>query len=418
MTTIEKGHAMPSLQFRKKWGKLIKAYIRGSRKSSGYWKAGGPVCIAQVPIPSLVSEDWVLIKTIYCGICGSDMKEVTLSGAMDNPLQTFISFPQIMGHEPVGIVDKVGSKVSRLKKGDRVAISPWFPCKTRGIDPECPRCRRGDYTHCHNFQRGQIPQGMHLGVTKGFGGFAPYIAVHESQCFNIPDGVTFEQAVVADPFSVAFHSVLILNPNPKSVVLVYGLGIIGLSIVMCLRNLLNVEHILAVGRYQFQKELALKFGAKHVFMSSGDELIEEISDYLNLELYTPDKGLKWSIDGVDGIIDNISSAETLEIGIRVLKAQGRLVFPGVNTPRRWENTPHYFKELEVIGSNAFSIENFEGKRAHAFEFFMEFLDNQRIDTSPLLTHNFPLEKYQEAFDALANKRISNAVKVVFIFPQN
>ena len=160
----------------------------------------------------------------------------------------------------------------------------------------------------------------------------------------------------------------------------------------------------------------MKFGADHVFLSSGeDQLIEDIAGYMEMELLTPDKGYKWSISGVDGIIDNIASAKTLEIGAKILKPQSRLVFPGVNTPKRCEMTAHYFKEIEAIGSNAFSIEHFKGKKTHAFEFFLDFLAENIIDTTPLVTHKFSLERYQDAFGVMANKKESNAVKVVFDF---
>ncbi|MFW9818869.1 MAG: zinc-binding dehydrogenase [Candidatus Thorarchaeota archaeon] len=411
----KKKETMEALIFEMRWSKLLKAYIRGKRNISGYWKNGGPVAIKQVHLPSIITEKWVLVKTEYCGICGSDMKEITLNGAHDNPLRSLISFPQILGHEPVGIIEKIGKKVTKVKNGDRVALNPWFPCKTRGINIECARCQIGDYIHCHNFQKGVLPIGMHLGITKGFGGFAPLISVHESQCFLIPDNVSLEKAVLADPFSVAFHSLLILDPSESSTVLVYGLGIIGLLVIMILNKILNIKKILAIGRYQFQKEMALKLGAKHVFMSTGEKLMEEIIDYLNLEFYKPEKGLKWTLDGVDGIIDTIASAETLEIGIRILTTQSKLVFLGVSTPKRFEHTLHYFKELEIIGSNAFSLENFKGKRAHAFEFYLEFLAANRIDPSELITHKFTLKEYKTAFDTLADKSKSHAIKVLFSF---
>jgi threonine dehydrogenase-like Zn-dependent dehydrogenase len=412
-----KNDSMPALVFEMKMGKLIKAFIRGKRNPSGYWKHGGPVSIQQVPIPKLVSEDWVIVKTVYCGICGSDMKELTLSGAPDNPLQTFLSFPQIMGHEPVGIIEKVGSKVKKLKPGDRIAISPWFPCKPRGISPECSRCKIGDFTHCANFTKGNLPVGMHLGVATGFGGFAPYISVHESQCFIIPDSISFEQAVVADPFSVAFHSCITLDPKPESTIVVFGLGIIGLLTVLCLKNLFHVHNVVCVGRHPIQAEMAMKFGASKVYKTRGSELVEEIAKDAGVDLLTPSKGSKWAISGPDGIIDTICSAETMEADVRFLKAQGRLVLTGVSTPERYESTPQYFKELEIIGSNAFAIEYYNGKRAHAFEFFLEFLKNKLIDTSGLVTHKFPIDHYTEAFDVLSKKGSSNAIKVVFDFTQ-
>jgi D-arabinose 1-dehydrogenase-like Zn-dependent alcohol dehydrogenase len=77
-------------------------------------------------------------------------------------------------------------------------------------------------------------------------------------------------------------------------------------------------------------------------------LIKEIAEYTKSELFIPDHGLIWTMDGVDGIIDTIASKDTLEIEMRTLKTQCKLVFLGVSTPKRFENTPHYFKELEII----------------------------------------------------------------------
>lgn len=415
MKSDNKGNRMTTLQFEMAPVKLIKSYLRGLINPNGYWKPGTAVGIKTTPVPELAAHDWVIIKTRYCGICGSDMMEVTLSGAIDNPLQSLISFPHIMGHEIVGVVEEAGKDVTSIKKGDRVCVTPWLPCKPRGIEPECPRCREGDYKHCRNFRRGIMPPGMHLGVATGYGGFAPYVAVHESQCFTIPDRVDFEEAVLADPFSVAFHSCLLLDPKPESLILVYGLGILGLMSVVCLKRIFNVEQVVAVGRYPFQREGAIKLGAEHVFNTSGPALVEEVAAYTNAELYTPQKGSKWTMDGVDGIIDTVASAETLEAGLRFLATQGKLVFTGVSTPKRYENTPHYFKELEVIGSNSFAVESFQGKKAHAFDFFMDFLTEGKIDLKAMVTHKYPLLEYDKAFNTLANKSKTCAVKVVFDF---
>ena len=406
---------IPALIFELKRFKLLKAFIKGKINPKGYWNSGGPVSLINIPYPNLVAEDWVIVKTIFCGICGSDMAELKLKGSLDNPIRSFISFPHIMGHEPVGIIESVGLKVKKFKKGDRVIINPWFSCIPRGILPICSRCSIGDFKHCQNFQKGKIPVGMHLGVTRGFGGFSPYLSVHESQCFLIPEKITFEQAVLADPFSVSFHSLILLNPNPNSQILVYGLGVIGLLTILSLKNVFKVKHIIGVGRYQFQKDLAIKLGADHVFLSSGESLIEEIAAYNKVELYTPKKGFKWALDGVNGIVDTIASAETFEIGERILRTQGKLVFFGVSTPKRFENTLHYFKELEVIGSNAFGIEIFRDKSLHAFQHYLNFLSEGLIDPQMLITHKFPLSAYKDAFKTLDNKYKSHAVKVIFEF---
>ena len=406
---------MPALVFDLAPLKLARAKLRGLRGARGRFAPGGPLGLRDVPRPAFVADDWVIVRTVLSGICGSDLKEATLDGALDNPIRSLISFPQVMGHEVVGVVEEAGLKATRVKPGDRVAVNPWFPCRPRGIEPECPRCKAGDYTHCHNFRRGNLPPGMHLGVTRGFGGFAPLVAVHDSQCFAVPEGVPFEAAVLADPFSVAFHACLLLDPAPDQLVLVYGLGVIGLAAILCLKRVFGVRRVVAVGRHPFQKDLALSYGAERVFESQGLRLVEEVAAFTGAELYTPERGSKWMIDGVDGVVDTIATAATLEAGMRFLRSQGRLVFPGVATPRRCENTPHYFKELEVIGSNAFAVEEFAGRRAHAFDFYMDFIASGRIDPAPLVTHRFPLSDYARAFETLADRRGTGAVKVVFRF---
>jgi threonine dehydrogenase-like Zn-dependent dehydrogenase len=415
MSADVRGSTMPALVFEFDLTKLAKSKLRGMLSPGGYWKPGGAVGLKQVPRPTLPADDWVIVKTVYGGICGSDMMELTLAGAADNPLRSFLTFPQVMGHEIAGVVESAGPKVTRVKPGDRVALSPWLSCGPRGISPECPRCAAGDYAHCRNFRRGLLPPGMHFGVTDGFGGFAPLVAAHESQCFKMAEGVSFEAAVLADPFAVAFHSCLSLQPDAGDLVLVHGLGVIGLATVMCLKNLFNVKRVVAVGRYGFQKELAERLGAERVFTGRGPALVEEVAGFTGAELYTPYQGSKWSMDGVDGIIDTIGSAASLEAGMRFLRTQGRLVFTGVSAPARCENTPHYFKELTIMGSNSFAVEYFEGRREHAFEFYLDFLQAGRLDAGFLVTHKFRLEQYEKAFNTLADKKGSGAVKAVFDF---
>ena len=125
MTFSSTGSTVPALVFDRSLKNLAVSYLRGRINRSGYWKPGGVLSLRQVPYPELPDEDWLIIRTIYSGICGSDIKQITLSGARDNPLQSLISFPHMMGHETCGVVERVGARVTNLQPGDRVAISPW-----------------------------------------------------------------------------------------------------------------------------------------------------------------------------------------------------------------------------------------------------------------------------------------------------
>src|SRR5690606_28019149 len=71
--------------------------------------------LKEIPDPTLPAEEWVIVDTQLCGLCGSDYKQVFMNGQVDNPMSSMISWPQVLGHEVVGIVSKVGSKVTSRK---------------------------------------------------------------------------------------------------------------------------------------------------------------------------------------------------------------------------------------------------------------------------------------------------------------
>jgi threonine dehydrogenase-like Zn-dependent dehydrogenase len=101
------------------------------------------------------------------------------------------------------------------------------------------------------------------------------------------------------------------------------------------------------------------------------------------------------------------------VGVRVLAERGRLVYTGVATPERWESTPIYFKEITIAGSNAFGMEDFEGRRLHAIALYLELVRDGRLDITPMLTHRFGLQEWWPALKALARQDQSGALKVAF-----
>jgi len=97
--------------------------------------------------------------------------------------------------------------------------------------------------------------------------------------------------------------------------------------------------------------------------------------------------------------------------MRLLTTGGTLVISGVEPPARFEWTSLYFKELHVIGSNAFGVEEVGGVRRHAFEHYFDFL-GAGLDLTPLVTHRFPLARWREAVHTIARRRRTGAVKVL------
>ena len=119
--------------------------------------------------------------------------------------------------------------------------------------------------------------------------------------------------------------------------------------------------------------------------------------------------------GIDVVYDTIGKSESLEVGVGLLKARGRLVKLGVHGSAAWESLPHYFKEIALVGSNAFGVEEVDGVRQHAILHYFDMVSRGRVDLSGMLTHTFRLDQWREAMTTLATQSRSNAIKVAFDF---
>jgi threonine dehydrogenase-like Zn-dependent dehydrogenase len=406
---------MKALVFELDYARLAMAKVLGALTPGGYLSRLGPLRMKVVPDARILGGRWVVVETKASGICGSDIKQIFLDAAADNPLQSLVSFPHVPGHEPVGTVVDAGPEVTRVRRGDRVACYPWLSCVVRGL-PECAACRRGQMSLCESFTKGPFSAGMHAGTCRDVsGGFAELMPVHETECFVLPDAVGFDAAVLADPFSVALHAVLKSPPEPGETVLVYGAGGIGALVLLVLGALFPKTRVLAVDPREHARQLALRLGAREAFGATGRALIEAVASCLDAPLQRPTFGLPWVHEGVDRIYDTVGAGRTLETGLRLIRPLGTLVLVGVAKPARFEWTPLYFKEVSIVGSSGYGIERVEGEHRHAFEHFFGWLASGRIDPLGIVTHRFPLMRYEEAFLTARGARGQGVVKAVFEF---
>jgi len=377
-----------------------------------------PMALVDLPDPPLIADDWLVIKNRITGVCGSDSKQVLMDfeDAGDNMMTAFISFPQVLGHEVVGTVDHLGPSVDGLEVGQRVLLYPNVGCRARGLSPLCPACERGDYSICQRWWEGNLSPGIHSGnAVEATGGFAEYVPAHTSMAFAVPDPIPDEVAVLADPFSVSFHAIT-RNPPPRGGrVLVYGAGALGTTATAILTQLYDCE-VGVVARWDAQAEVARSRGATVFSPEPREDLVEAVAAWSGAELRRPWEGLPVCYPGkVDIVYDTVGSPLTVEVGIRVLAERGTLVQLGVGSPARFEWTPWYFKELRLIGSNAFGVETFSGRTAHAYEHFFDLLLHDRIDLSGMLTHTFRLDDWRDAFTTIIHQGDTGAIKIAFDF---
>jgi threonine dehydrogenase-like Zn-dependent dehydrogenase len=382
--------------------------------------ASTPMQLVDMDDPEFLLPDWVITKPRLTGICGSDSKQVFMDwgnvGSQDNPMKAFFSLPQVLGHEVVADVVALGPEAEGFEIGDRVVLNPWLSCGPRGVDPMCPACEIGDYSLCWNFAVGPLKPGIHIGTSaSGNGGYAELMPAHDSQLYKVPDDVPDELAVFADPFTVSLHAITRHPPTAGGKVMVYGAGALGTCATAILRALYPDVDVLVVARFDAQGEMARKLGATVIGHTPAAKVIEEAAAWSGGVLQDSD-GLPMAYPGgIDVVYDTIGKQETFEVGARVCKARGTLVKAGVHGPTFWEDTPLYFKELSFVGSNAFGFEEVGGVRKHGIEHYLDLAANGTVDLTGMLTHQFRLDDWRDAFGALATQDRSGAIKVAFDF---
>jgi threonine dehydrogenase-like Zn-dependent dehydrogenase len=392
-----------ALVFRHNLARETASAVGGRVDQRAYVSRFAPVRIEDIEELPLPAKDWVRVQTTFSGLCGSDVKQIILNGSRDNPLTALVSFPHVLGHEVVG---------RRADTGERVVLNPWLSCIPRGIDPPCPACQAGRYPWCRNFRSGNLPVSIHLGnCAAAAGAHAERFAAHPSQLFAIPDHVSDDAAVLADPVSVSLRSILLAPPAAGETVLVYGSGTLAFAVIALLRHLYPDTEIWAATRPGARAELATRLGAHAVLSSSPDELVAQVARRMVTTPLQPWSKHDWLQDGPAVVYDTIGSTETVETSLRLLATGGTLVVSGVEPPKRFEWTPLYFKELRVIGSNGFGIEEVGGIAKHSMEHYFDFVA-AGLDLTPVITHRFPLSRWGGAVLAVKNSRRTGAVKVL------
>jgi threonine dehydrogenase-like Zn-dependent dehydrogenase len=376
-----------------------------------------PMRLMDVDDARPLRPDWVVTRPRLVGICGSDSKQALLDFGeedIDNAMVGLCSFPQVMGHEVVADVVELGPEATGMEVGQRVVLNPWLSCVPRGVTPLCPSCEAGDFSLCYSFTTGPISTGIHIGTARdATGGYAELMPAHPTMLFPVPEALSDEEAILADPFAVALHSVTRHPPPSRGRALVYGAGSLGTMTLAILRALYPDVEVAVVARFDAQAAMAASLGAA-VVMRPDDRMaiIEELARWSGGRLILGTAGLPMCHPGgIDIVYDTVGKPETLEVGVRLLKARSTLVKTGFHAPGRWEWSPLYFKEISWVGSNAFGMEEVEGVRRHGIEHYLQLASSGRVDLRRMLTHTFRLSQWREALATIATQGQTGAIKV-------
>lgn len=302
----------------------------------------------------------LLIQVAACGICGSDVHGYDGSSGRRIP-------PIVMGHEAAGMVAAAGQGVTAFHAGDHVTFDSTVYCG------ECPYCLRGDVNLC---DRRQVI-GVSCGEYRRAGAFAEYVTVPERIVHRLPDSMSFAEAAMLEPVSVALHAVKVSEIRGGETALVIGAGMIGLLTLQAARAA-GCSRVFIADVDATRLRLAESLGATEVLHLSGADLPREV--------------LRRTGSGVDLALEAVGRDETIHAAIHSIRKGGTVTLIGNITPQ--VNLP-----LQIVVSRQLRL---QGTAASSGEYpqAIDLISRGEIQVKPLITAVAPLEEGPRWFERL------------------
>jgi len=311
-------------------------------------------------------------------ICGSDVRIYRHGNPRVVP-------PAVLGHEASGVIMKTGKNVTRVKEGDRVALGADFPCG------QCSWCRNGLLNNCTtNYAVGyQIP-----------GAFAEYMVLPklllQGPVTPISSNLSFEKAALAEPLACAINGFELVNLSLGKSVVIIGLGPIGCMMIDLARQM-GATKVIGVQRSQIRMEIAQFYQADAYINPTKEDVVARCLE---------ETGGR----GPDIVITAAGSVEAHEQAVEMVAQRGYVnLFGGLAKGTRpmqvYSNTIHY-KECFVTGSH--------GSTPRHHELAVDLLEKGLVRVEPLITHHFPLDEINQAFDTMESRQ---GMKIM-VHPQN
>ena len=327
--------------------------------------------IEDMAVPDVGPGD-ALIKTKACGICSGDVM----------PWYIEKKAPLVPGHEPSGEIVEIGSAVSSFKKEDRVFTHHHAPCLI------CKYCRRGDFVHCLSWKNSRIIPG----------GISEYILIPsinlKHDTIRLAGDISFEDGALIEPTACAVKGLKRTQLKSHDTVLIIGLGVMGLINLLLIKEF-GCEKIIGADMVQFRLEKALEFGADNVIDVSRQNLFDGLREVTNGDM-------------AELVIVGPNSVEAMEQGLGCVRPGGQVLF---FTPARpgeilaIDPNHLYFNDINILTS--YSCGPTDTAAAH------ELIIKRVVSAGKLVTHTFPIEKTEEAFELTS--RAQNSLKSLIVF---
>ncbi|KUJ16156.1 sorbitol dehydrogenase [Mollisia scopiformis] len=333
---------------------------------SCYLYGPGDARIEESVYPTIEDPHDVVVRIAYVGVCGSDVHFWSHGGIVNKVSETN---PIIMGHEASGIVHEIGSAVSTLKIGDKVAIEPGQPCR------RCKACKAGHYNLCSTMKFAADPPHSH-------GALRRYFKMPEDYCYKLPSSMGLDEGVLVEPLAVAVHVARLAEIKAGQDVVVFGAGTVGF-LCAAVAKAMGAKKIISVDVNGSRLKFAKKFAATGTFLPSREDSAEDSARKIIEE-----NGLD---EGADAVLEATGVEICIETGIYTAKRGGTFIQAGLGKSKiQFPIVKLSEKEINMKGCFRYN--------AGDYELAMHFLESGKISVKELISSEEPFERATYAWD--------------------
>jgi D-xylulose reductase len=288
----------------------------------------------------------------------------------------------VLGHESAGTVVEVGSDVTSLKPGDRVALEPGYPCR------RCNECLSGRYNLCHKMVFAATPP--YDGTLTGF-----WVAPSDF-CFKLPDQVSLQEGALIEPLAVGVHITKQGQIKPGDSVVVMGAGPVGLLCAAVARAF-GASKVVSVDIVPAKLEFARQFSSTHTYLS------QRIPPQENAKALIEQCDLG---QGADVVIDASGAEPSIRTSLHVVKVGGTYVQGGMGKADiTFPIMALCLKEVTARGSFRYGSGD--------YRLAIELVASGKVDVKQLITSTVTFEQAEEAFKKVAEGQV---IKVLIAGP--
>ena len=326
------------------------------------------IVIEERPMPVIQLPSDVLIKVKAGGICGSDVH-------IYHGTSSVATYPRVIGHEIVGEIIETGQEVSGFSIGDRVIMDPVISCG------ECYQCKIGRSNVCGKLQ----VRSVHVD-----GGYQEYIVVPQQSIYHIPENLSWEEAVMIEPFTIAEQVCSRADLVNEDIVFIMGAGPVGLSILKRVKLTGATCYISDI--VETRLDFARQYGA--------DVAINALEVDVKEEIMRLTAG-----NGATVVIDAVCSTRSFEQTLTYVCSAGRVITLG------------FSKDASAINQLSITAREIDvrGSRLHNNKFptVIEYFRSGKLAVKDMITHRYPFTEIHEALKLIEDPAIEKGKVVLF-----